>query len=76
MRLLRSCRYDCEQKDLVDEENCGLRIEDCGSRMEDGGSKIAALCARRFSIFNLQSSIFVYFGIRVSLRAVGGRRTG
>src|SRR5262247_2959359 len=30
MRLLRPCRYDCEQNDLVDEENCGLRIADCG----------------------------------------------
>src|SRR5215831_15814274 len=42
MRLLRPCRYDCEQNDLVDEENCGsfdcgLRIADCGLRIADCG---------------------------------------
>ena len=35
MRLLRPCRYDCEQNDLVDEENCGSRIEDCGLPIAD-----------------------------------------
>src|SRR5215467_8478122 len=33
MRLLRPCRYDCEQNDLVDEENCGSRIADCRLRI-------------------------------------------
>src|SRR5215813_12950908 len=33
MRLLRPCRYDCEQNDLVDEENCGSF--NCGLRIAD-----------------------------------------
>ena len=41
MRLLRPCRYDCEQNDLVDEENCGSRIEAYGLRIADCGLRIA-----------------------------------
>src|SRR5262245_13238250 len=100
MRLLRPCRYDCEQKDLVDEENCGSRIadrgffdwglgiadcgfSDCRSLTPNPPPEIADCEAAieisfnpQSAIRNPQSEVFVYFGIRVSLRASGGRRSG
>src|SRR5215510_6702343 len=43
-RLLRPCRYDCEQNDLVDEENCGsfnceLRIAVISHRATEAQSR-------------------------------------
>ena len=63
MRLLRPCRYDCEQNDLVDEENCGSF--DCGLRIADSSCPRIRLLLRRLlrktvhllSIRNGQSAI-------------------
>src|SRR5215510_162134 len=63
MRLLMPCRYDCEQNNLVDEENCGSF--DCGSRIADSSSPRIMLLLRRLlrktvhllSIRNPQSAI-------------------
>src|SRR5215831_15361770 len=45
MRLVRPCRYDCEQNDLVDEENCGSF--DCGLRIADSSCPRIRLLLRR-----------------------------
>src|SRR5215475_7642678 len=76
MRLLRSCRYDCEQKDLVDEENCGsfdcgLRIADCGlriHRVRESCCYCSASRARQFTYYQsaIRNSLrFAYPYVRV-----------
>src|SRR5262245_12236839 len=56
MRLLWACRYDCEQKGSVDEENRGSRIEDRGSRIEGRGSRVEKRVITRKAILDLRSS--------------------
>ena len=76
MRLLMPCRYDCEQNNLVDEENCGsfdcgLRIADCGFIESENHAVIAAPLAQDSSLtVNPQSAIRNPQSpeIRVSLR--------
>jgi hypothetical protein len=61
MRLLMPCRYDCEQNNLVDEENCGsfdcgLRIADCGFIEYENHAVIAAPLAQDSSPFLLMDA--------------------
>src|SRR5262245_28767943 len=92
MRLLRPCRYDCDQNDLVDEENCGsfncgLRIADCGLRILATEPQRRRADQHRMAFIFLCSSLCLCVSvanirnpqfpeIRVSLRPSGGWYSG